>query len=97
MPKSAVAYVASGNGRKLGSLSVLGRGGFQVDTKKRFKMGDLHKFFIVDESEGIKRSVTAVVRNMVPGSVGFEFEELDPDAAVEIGIVIGKYYSSAFE
>ena len=94
MPKSAAAYVAGENGRKLGPLSILGRGGFQVDTKKKFKMGEVHKFFIVDKAEGIKREVTAIARNMpVPGSVGFEFQDLDADAAVEIGVVIGKYYS----
>jgi hypothetical protein len=93
IPASAAAYVSSPNGQKLGRLSILGRGGFQVDTDQQFKIGDSHKFNIVDESQGINRQVTAVARNTPPGAVGFEFQELDVDTALEVGVLIGKYHS----
>jgi hypothetical protein len=48
----------------------------------------------VDDTEGIKRPVPAVARYNTPQGIGFEFESLEPDAAVEIGVIIGKYYSA---
>jgi hypothetical protein len=95
IPESSKAYVTTPDGKKLGGLTVLGRGGFQVDTKKPFHSGDVHTLVICDKSEGIKRQVRAIVRMAAPGAVGFEFEELTPDAAVEVGVIIGKYYSAA--
>jgi hypothetical protein len=95
VPVESGTYVTNMQGTKLGSLSVLGRGGFQVDTQEPFKSGDVHDLVIVDNSEQIKRAVRAIVRASAPGSVGFEFHSLDPDAAVEMGVIIGKYYSAA--
>lgn len=97
IPEVAKVQVNLPDGKKLGMLSVLGRGGFQVRTKKSFQMGDVHSLVIVDKTENIKRPVRAMVRSVdPPGLVGFEFESLEPDAAVEIGVIIGKYYSAAF-
>ena len=31
------------------------------------------------------------------GYVGFEFVDLDPEAAVELGIIIGKFYGANHE
>lgn len=95
IPESSKAYVATPDGKKLGALTVLGRGGFQVDTKQEFKSGEVKELVLVDKSEGISRKVRGIVRMALPGAVGFEFEELTPDAAVEVGVIIGKYYSAA--
>src|SRR4051812_20786158 len=95
LPHMEHAFVTTPDGKQLGDLSVLGRGGFQVDTQSPFKSGDIHDLVIVDKSEGIKREVRAIVRMSTPGAVGFEFEDLTPDAAVEVGVIIGKYYSAA--
>lgn len=97
IPDIAKVQVTFPDGKKLGMLTVLGRGGFQVSTKKTFHNGDVHSLVIVDKSEKIERQVRAVVRSVEPkGLVGFEFDALDPDAAVEMGVIIGKYYSAAF-
>jgi hypothetical protein len=95
LPQMEHAFVSTPDGKRLGDLSVLGRGGFQVDTQKPFKSGDVHDLVIVDTTEGIKREVRAIVRMSTPGAVGFEFQDLDADAAVEMGVIIGKYYSAA--
>jgi len=94
IPQSSGVYVCTPDGRRIGWLSVLGRGGFQVETEHPFKVQQRHSLVIVDDSEGIRRPVRATVRSEKGGSIGFEFAELDPDAAVEIGVIIGKYYSS---
>lgn len=93
LPTKAKIHAETPDGKKLGTVSVLGRGGFQVETKKKHKTGDLREIVLVDESEGINRHVTAIVRNIAGQSIGFEFEDLTADAAVEVGIMIGKYYS----
>ena len=94
IPQSSQVYVATPDGTRLGWLSVLGRGGFQLETDRPYRMQQTHAFVIVDESEDIRRPVRATVRSVVGSSVGLEFDDLDPDAAVEIGVIIGKYYSS---
>src|SRR4051794_10426596 len=95
LPHMEHAFVSTKDGKRLGELTVLGRGGFQVDTQQPFKSGEEHDLVIVDSSEGIKRAVRAIVRMSAPGAVGFEFQDLDPDGAVEMGVIIGKYYSAA--
>jgi len=49
---------------------------------------------LVDDSEGIKRELNALVRYNREEGVGVEFDTLDPDSAVEVGVIIGKYYSA---
>ena len=97
LPTTSKAYVTSAEGKRLGNLSVLGRGGFQIDLRDNsaYASGTSHDVVIVDESEGIRREVTGLVRMSNPGAVGFEFQNLNPDAAVEVGVIIGKYYSAA--
>ncbi|HUS18672.1 MAG TPA: PilZ domain-containing protein [Terriglobales bacterium] len=97
LPKNSQAFVTDRGGKRLGNLSVLGRGGFQIDLRDNaaFPSGSSHEVAIVDESEGIRRDVKGTVRMSNPGAVGFEFEDLSPDAAVEVGVIIGKYYSAA--
>jgi hypothetical protein len=95
MPGNSNVYVTTADEKKLGGVRMLGRGGFQVETSRQFKIDDVHPFVLVDTSEGIKRKVRGIVRNVAPGGlVGFEFENLDADAAVEVGVIIGKYYSA---
>ncbi|HUR36194.1 MAG TPA: PilZ domain-containing protein [Terriglobales bacterium] len=97
LPTTSKAFVTSAEGKRLGGLSVLGRGGFQIDLRdnSQFPMGSSHDLVIVDESESIRREVRGLVRMSNPGAVGFEFQDLNPDAAVEMGVIIGKYYSAA--
>ena len=95
LPANSKAYVTTPDGKRLGALSVLGRGGFQVNTTQSFKSGEAYHFVIVDESEEIRRSVWAIPRMVTPTAVGFEFESLEADAAVEVGVIIGKYYSAS--
>jgi len=97
LPPASKAFVTDHNGKRLGNLSVLGRGGFQIDCRDNsaFKPGSAYELVIVDESEAIRREVTGIVRMSLPGAIGFEFQDLNPDAAVEVGVIIGKYYSAA--
>jgi hypothetical protein len=96
MPANSNVYVATSDEKKLGGVRMLGRGGFQVETNRHFKLDEIHPFVLVDTSEGIKRKVRGKVRNISAGGlVGFEFENLDADAAVEVGVIIGKYYSAS--
>ncbi|MBI2681941.1 MAG: PilZ domain-containing protein [Acidobacteriales bacterium] len=79
-------------------ITMLGRGGFQISTGETYEMGQTENFAILDESEGIHRDVRATVRNIASGGlVGFEFDDLGVDAAVEIGVIIGKYYKAAHD
>jgi hypothetical protein len=97
LPTTSKAFVTDANGKRLGNLSVLGRGGFQIDVRdnSRYAMGSNHDVVLVDESESIRREVQGTVRMSKPGAIGFEFVDLNPDAAVEVGVIIGKYYSAA--
>src|SRR5690349_15336015 len=94
LPDWAKVYVTDGKGKRLGPVRVLARGGMLVETGEMEELSH-HALVIVDDSEGIKREIKAVVRSSHPGGVGFEFDGLDPDAAVEVGVLIGKYYSAA--
>jgi Tfp pilus assembly protein PilZ len=95
IPSSAKVMAEDRLGKTLGLVRVLGRGGLFVDTQTHFREGSSQTLVIVDEEEGIRRALQAVTRYITPAGVGFEFEKLDPDAAVEIGVIIGKYYSAA--
>ena len=95
IPATSKTFVVNADGKRVGALSVLGRGGFQVDTTEKFKPGEAYHFKIVDESEGIRRDVWAIPRMVTANAVGFEFESLEADAAVEVGVIIGKYYSAS--
>jgi|SRR5579872_2824005 len=92
--KSADVFATDDKGRRLGAISVLGQGGLMINTSAPFQVGDRHKIVVVDEVEDISRELSLVVRSVEDGKVGFSFETLDRDAAVEIGIIIGKYYES---
>jgi hypothetical protein len=94
LPADAGVYVTDSIGNRVGSVRVLGRGGMLVETAEDFAEHSPHEFVLVDESEGINRDITAVVRYRTSDGVAFEFRSLDVDGAVEIGIIIGKHYAS---
>jgi hypothetical protein len=82
--------------RKVGMLRQLARGGFSMETDKAYhKDSKVHSLAIVDSAEDIRADVKARVRFTEPNMVGFEFVDLNAAAAVEIGILIGKYYEHA--
>jgi len=79
--------------KKVGELRQLARGGFSMKTDKSYeKDSKIHLFTIVESGEDIRVDVKARIRFVERGHAGFEFVDLDPDSAVEVGIIIGKYY-----
>ena len=81
------------NDKKLGMVRQLARGGFSMETDHSFhKDSKVHNFAIVEAGENIRADVKARVRFADTNLVGFEFVDLNAAAAVEIGIIIGKYY-----
>jgi hypothetical protein len=96
LPENAGAYVADSHGKRIGALRVVGQGGIlcQCDPKL-FKPGQIVLLSVVDQSEGIDRHMSCEVRYADESGVGFAFEDLGPESAVEIGVIIGKYYAAA--
>jgi hypothetical protein len=86
-------FVTDKKHKRIGLLRQLGRGGMMVEPERNFKVGKKEEIFIVDVSENLKVHLHATVRYSDARRVGFEFENLDANAAVDIGIIIGKYYS----
>ena len=92
----AQVLVLDSRGKKLGVLRQLGRGGFLMEPEKSFtKDGKVHKLTLHEPHEEIHAQVSARVLYADARAVGFEFVDLDPDAAVEVGIIIGKYYEGS--
>jgi hypothetical protein len=91
---SSQVYITDDKGKRAGILRQIGRGGFMVEPEKEFRDGKKYKLTIVDRSENIKLNVKAIVRYCDMRRVGFEFDDLSVDSAVEIGILIGKYYQT---
>ena len=94
LPDSTKVFAHDADGERLGRVRMIGRGGLLVETRQVISPGSHHELVLVDDTEGIKRPVPAVARYSSPLGIGFEFESLEPDAAVEIGVIIGKYYSA---
>lgn len=92
----AGVYVTSPKGVKQGEVRQLGRGGFLMTTtgETQFKTEKKQSFIIVDPHEELNIHVHATFCYFKQGCAGFEFNDLDADAAVKIGILIGKYYVS---
>ena len=91
---SAQVQVTDEKGKSAGVLRQIGRGGFMLEPERDFKSGKKYKFHIVDRSENIKLAVKVVCRYADNRRAGFEFDSLDVDSAVEVGILIGKYYQT---
>src|SRR5512146_1055889 len=94
LPESAKVYLADSQKRRLGPVLMIGRGGLLFKTDVPFETGTKVDLLLVDDTEGIKRELNGIVRYSREDGVGVEFEALDPDAAVEVGVIIGKYYSA---
>lgn len=87
--------VLDSKGKKIGMLRQLGRGGFMMEPEKSYsKDGKTHKFVLYEPQEDIRATVNARVLYSDTRCVGLEFVDLDPDNAVELGIIIGKYYEA---
>jgi hypothetical protein len=96
LPGSSNVEIRTEDNHSLGPVRMLGRGGLQVQSNRKFEVEEEHTLLLIDESEQIRREVNVIVRNLSGGGlVGFEFQNLSPDAAVEIGVIIGKYYSAS--
>ena len=91
LPKDAAVF-AEEDGRRLGRVTSLGQGGMMVETTRNFMFQSPHRIVIVDEAEGIHREVVTVAIYRHEENIGFEFPSLDVDAAVEIGVILGRYY-----
>jgi hypothetical protein len=68
-----------------------------VDTTLSCHEGDMLTLVLVDESEGIRCQVKTVSCYQTPEGVGFHFHTLEPQAAVEIGVIIGKHAAAVAE
>jgi PilZ domain len=90
----AQVEVLDSKGRQAGVLRQLARGGFSMEPQKTYKNDDgaVYDFTIHDSEEDIRADVQARVRFSDDQLAGFEFVDLNADAAVDIGIIIGKYY-----
>jgi PilZ domain len=89
----AEIIVLDRKGRKAGMLRQLARGGFAMEPDKSYpKDNKVHEFTIHEPSEDIRVDVNGRVRFTEANLVGFEFVDLTPDSAVEVGVIIGKYY-----
>lgn len=93
IPESAGIYAIDDGGKRLGPVRELGLGGMLVDTKLPCREGDMLSLVLVDDSEGIHRHVKTVSCYKTSGGVGFHFHTLEPQAAVEVGVIIGKHQS----
>lgn len=91
LPDSSQVF-AEEDGRRLGRVTSLGQGGMMLQTTRNFMFQSPHRITLIDEAEGIHREVVAVALYRKDDSVGFEFPSLDIDAAVEIGVILGRYY-----
>jgi len=89
----AQIVVLDKKGRKAGILRQLARGGFAMEPDKSYvRDSKVHEFTIHEPGEDIRVEVSARVRFAESGLVGFEFVDLTADSAVEVGVIIGKYY-----
>lgn len=95
IPETAGVYVSSSQGKRVGNVVMLGRGGLMLLTEHKYDKGHSGNFILVDDVSGIRTPFRATVRYKHGDGVGFEFDKLSSDAAVEVGVVIGKHYTKA--
>lgn len=93
LPAGAPVF-AEEEGRRLGRVSSLGRGGMMVETTRNFMGQSPHRMVIFDEAEDIRCEVVAVALYRHEGNVGFQFPSLDVESAIAIGVILGRYYGS---
>lgn len=91
----AQVLVFDAKGRKAGVLRQLARGGFMMEPEKDYsKDTKIYNFTIHEPKEDIRVSVNARARSAGDDYAGFEFVDLGPEAAVNIGHIIGSYYEN---
>jgi len=89
----AQVLVFDAKGRKAGVLRQLARGGFMMEPEKDYSEDNkVYNFTIHEPKEDIRVNVNARARSAGSDYAGFEFVDLGPDAAVNIGHIIGSYY-----
>ncbi len=89
----AQVLVLDPKGRLTGVLRQLARGGFMMEPDKRYNEDNkIYSFTIHEPTEDIRVTVNARLRFADQQYAGFEFVDLDPESAVAIGVIIGKYY-----
>lgn len=94
IPESAGIYAIDDEGKRIGAVRELGLGGMLVDTQLPCREGDMLSLVLVDDSQGIHRHVKTVSCYKTTGGVGFHFHSLEPEAAVEVGVIIGKHQAA---
>src|ERR1041384_4271866 len=91
----AQVLVLDARGRKTGVLRQLARGGFMMEPEKSYSEDSkIYSFTIHEPTEDIRVRVNARLRFSDQQYAGFEFVDLDPESAVDIGLIIGKYYEN---
>ncbi|SRR5260370_42468389 len=92
---SKQVLVLDKSGARAGFLRQLGRGGFLIQPEKLFpRDSKIHHFIIHEPLEDLKVHIKARVRYSDPRGIGFEFVDLDADTAIEVGMIMGKYYEA---
>ncbi len=80
-------------GSKAGVLRQLARGGFSMTPARPYPLDNtIYDFTIHEPEEDIRVRISARIRSSDEQLAGFEFVDLDVKSAVDIGIIIGKYY-----
>jgi hypothetical protein len=92
-PASAGVYALDDEGKRIGRVLKMGPGGLVLETSTQLVEGSPHHIVLVEESEHIRRSLVVVVRFRLPEGTALEFRAVDIEAAIDIGILIGKYSS----
>jgi PilZ domain len=89
----AQVLVLDTKGHKTGVLRQLARGGFMMEPEKTYnEENQVYSFTIHEPTEDIRVGVSARLRFSDQQYAGFEFVDLDPESAVQVGHIIGKYY-----
>ncbi|HWZ44904.1 MAG TPA: PilZ domain-containing protein [Candidatus Saccharimonadales bacterium] len=95
VPRDAQVQVMDPHGHPMGVLRQVGRGGFMMEPKSTFTNdGKAHRLTIYDRHEDIRVKFDAKILYVEPGMAGFQFVGLDANNAVELGILIGKFYEA---
>lgn len=95
VPSEAQVQVLEPNGHVAGVLLQVGRGGFMMEPMSDFTSDNkTHKLTIYDRHEDIRVKFSARILYVEPGMAGFQFTDLNADNAVELGILIGKFYEA---
>ena len=88
--REAQVMVFDVKGKKAGVLRQLARGGFMMEPDKDYsKDNKIYNFTIQEPKENIRVTINARARSAGKDYAGFEFVDLDPGAAVDIGLIIG--------